>query len=164
MSEAAGNRSNRVWVLPVAALAVLLVALIGAWVSGHTEPEHLPVAADPPRLGAPALPPPVAARPPAYRPPAAVPPPAPPVPVQIPPPAAPPVGHGASVPVARPVPAVMDGMPGPVIPAPPLPPGVKPGDRREILNGRYPPALPGEKRQYPLPPPPPGMPASAQGQ
>ena len=49
MSETTTDRSLKLWVLPGLALLALLAALIGSWVSSHVEPEHPPVAAEPPR-------------------------------------------------------------------------------------------------------------------
>jgi len=165
MSEATANRSYKLWVLPALAVLLLLVALIGSWVSSRTEPEHLPLAAEPPPPIAPP-PPPMAARPPPYRPPVAMPPPAavtpPPPPMQAPPPPAlqpPPAMHAASAPTSLPPPAVMNGPPGPVV-APP-PPGVD-GDRLEEMGKwRFQPT-PGVKRPYPRPPP--GQPTPPQSE
>ncbi len=166
MSEATGNGSYKLWVLPGLAVLVLLLALIGSWVSNHTEPEHLPVAAEPPRPSVPVAPP-VAARPPPYRPVAAAPPVAPRPPVMQAPPQAPPPppAHVASVPAAAPIPAVLDGPPGPVIAPPPpgrLPSEDQPEEGGSMMKWRYQPS-PGQKHLYP-PPPPPGQRSPAEGQ
>jgi len=131
----------------------LLLALLGSWVSRHTEPERLPLAESAKELPLPPRPPPPPPGAPAGRPPRplplvqAVPPPPPPPSPQVPPLAPPELAsHAASVPVTAPPPALP---PPPLGPATPPPPD----DEGPMSRWRYQPH-PAQKHQYPSSPPP----------
>lgn len=140
------NRSFKLWLLPALAVFALLAALVGSWISGRTEPEHLPVMAESspqPRPAPPRQPPPPQPRPePVVQ--------VAPAPVQPPPPPAPwtnpEVGHRVSLPPQAP--------PGMIAPPPPAPP--RPYDPEEMAERRRLQVRPEEGVHYgSVPPPPP---------